>query len=86
VKLLAAASLFAGTSVLLEFLMVVALVGGAMGVAILAGARIGPEAAPAADGPAGTATTLRGRLRSGLPYGPAIAVGGLWVAARLAGA
>jgi prepilin peptidase CpaA len=70
---------------LLEFLTVVALVGGAMGVAILAGARIGP-AAPAAEGPAGAATTLRGRLRSGLPYGPAIAVGGLWIASRLAGA
>jgi len=80
VKLLAAASLFAGSTFLLEFLTVVALVGGAMGLALLAGAPIGPEA-PAAGG-----TTVRTRLRSGLPYGPAIAAGGLWVAARLLGA
>jgi len=80
VKLLAAATLFAGSSFLLEFLTVVALVGGAMGLALLAGAPIGPEAS-AADG-----TTVRTRLRSGLPYGPAIAAGGLWVAAHLLGA
>ncbi len=80
VKLLAAATLFAGSTFLLDFLTVVALVGGVMGVAILAGAPIGPTA-PAPDG-----TTMRTRLRSGLPYGPAIAAGGLWVAAHLAGA
>ena len=80
VKLLAAATLFAGSTFLLDFLTVVALVGGAMGIAILAGAPIGPMA-PAADG-----ATVRTRLRSGLPYGPAIAAGGLWVAAHLAGA
>lgn len=80
VKLLAAASLFAGSALLLDFLTVVALVGGAMGLAILAGAPIGPEA-PAADG-----VTVRTRLRRGLPYGPAIAAGGLWVAVHLAGA
>jgi prepilin peptidase CpaA len=80
VKLLAAASLFAGSAFLFEFLTVVAMVGGVMGLALLAGAPIGPEA-PAADG-----TTVRTRLRSGLPYGPAIAAGGLWVAAHLLGA
>lgn len=80
VKLLAAASLFAGSTFLLDFLTVVALVGGAMGLALLAGAPIGPEA-PADDG-----ATVRTRLRSGLPYGPAIAAGGLWVAAHLVGA
>jgi prepilin peptidase CpaA len=80
VKLLAAASLFAGSAFLLDFLTVVALVGGAMGLALLAGAPIGPEA-PAADD-----VTVRTRMRSGLPYGPAIAAGGLWVAAHLAGA
>ena len=77
---MAAASLFAGSTFLLDFLTVVALFGGAMGLAILAGAPIGPEAS-AADG-----TTVKTRLRSGLPYGPAIAAGGLWVAAHLAGA
>jgi prepilin peptidase CpaA len=79
VKLLAAATLFAGPALLPDFLIIVGLVGGAIGVAILAGVPIGP-AAPATDG-----TTVRRRLRNGLPYGPAIAAGGLWVAALLAG-
>jgi len=77
VKLLAASSLFAGPALMVDFLMVTALVGGLLGLAILAGAPIGPVA-PAGDG------TVRARLRSGLPYGPAIAAGGLWVAASLA--
>lgn len=77
VKLLAASSLFAGPGLLSDFLLVTALVGGALGVALLAGAPIGPVAA--APDPA-----VNTRLRSGLPYGPAIAAGGLWVAALLA--
>jgi prepilin peptidase CpaA len=76
VKLLAAASLFAGSARLVDFLVVTALVGGALGLAVLVGAPIGP-ATPATDG------TVRARLRSGLPYGPAIAAGGLWVVAAL---
>jgi len=76
VKLLAAASLFAGPALQLDFLTVTALVGGALGLAILAGAPIGPARAS-------TEGTLRTRLRGGLPYGPAIAAGGLWVAAAL---
>ena len=56
VKLLAAAGLFAGPGLMVDFLAVTALVGGA---------------------------TVRARLRGSLPYGPAIAVGGLWVAASL---
>ena len=85
VKLLAAASLFAGSTFLVEFLTVVALAGGAMAVAILAGAQIGPVA-PAGEGPSSDRTTVRTRLRGALPYGPAIAAGGLWVATHLAGA
>jgi prepilin peptidase CpaA len=76
VKLLAAASLFAGSAHLIDFLVVTAIVGGALGLAVLAGAPIGP-AAPTTEG------TVRARLRSGLPYGPAIAAGGLWVVAAL---
>jgi prepilin peptidase CpaA len=76
VKLLTAASLFAGLGLISDFLLVTALVGGALGVAVLAGAPVGPLA-PAAD------ATLRTRLRGGLPYGPAIAAGGLWVVAAL---
>jgi prepilin peptidase CpaA len=79
VKLMAAVGLFAGPALLLEFLTVMALAGGALGFAVLAGAPLG---AAAGRGEA----TVRARLRGGLPYGPAIATGGLWVAAlRVAG-
>jgi prepilin peptidase CpaA len=77
VKLAAAASLFAGPGLMLDFVTVTALVGGLLGVAILAGAPIG-RVASAGDG------TVRVRLRRNLPYGPAIAAGGLWVALALA--
>jgi prepilin peptidase CpaA len=77
VKLAAAASLFAGPGLMLDFVTVTALVGGFLGVAILAGAPIGPVASTG-DG------TARARLRGNLPYGPAIAAGGLWVALALA--
>jgi prepilin peptidase CpaA len=76
VKLLAAVSLFAGPQLLYGFLIITAIAGGLLGLAILAGAPIG-RPAMAGAGP------LRARLRSGLPYGPAIAAGGLWVAASL---
>ena len=70
VKLLAASSLFAGPALMPDFLMVTSLAGGVLGLAVLVGAPIGPVA------PAGHAT-IRLRLRGGLPYGPAIAAGGL---------
>ena len=73
VKLLSAASLFAGPTHQFDFLAVTAFVGGLLGLALLAGVPIGP--ARQFEG----STTLR----SGLPYGPAIAAGGLWVAASL---
>jgi prepilin peptidase CpaA len=77
VKLAAAVSLFAGPAQILDFVTVTAMVGGLLGVAILAGARIGPVASTAG-------CTVRARLRGPLPYGPAIAAGGLWVALALA--
>jgi prepilin peptidase CpaA len=80
VKLLAASSLFAGPALMFDFVMVTALAGGLLSIAILAGAPIGPVMPAASAGEA----TVRARLRSGLPYGPAIAAGGLWVAASLA--
>lgn len=79
VKLMAASSLFAGPALLFDFVMVIALSGGLLSLAILAGAPIGPAASATAAGDA----TVRTRLRSGLPYGPAIAAGGFWVAASL---
>ena len=77
VKLAAAASLFAGPGLMLDFITVTASVGGLLGVAILAGAPIGPVVSTG-DG------TVPARLRTNLPYGPAIAAGGLWVALALA--
>jgi prepilin peptidase CpaA len=76
VKLLAAASLFAGPALMADFLLVTAIVGGVLGAAILSGAPLGP-ARPASE------AALDTRLGRGLPYGPAIAAGGLWVAALL---
>ena len=76
VKLLAAISLFAGPLRLPGLLIITAIAGGVLGLAILAGAPIGRPAVAGAG-------TLRTRLRAGLPYGPAIAAGGLWVAASL---
>jgi prepilin peptidase CpaA len=76
VKLLAASSLFAAPTHLANFLMVTVLAGGIVALAVIAGAAVGPV------GERGEAT-LRDRLRGSLPYGPAIAVGGLWVAAIL---
>ena len=76
VKLLAAISLFAGPQRLPGLLIVTAIAGGLLGLAILAGAPIGRPVVAGAG-------TLRTRLRAGLPYGPAIAAGGLWVTASL---
>jgi prepilin peptidase CpaA len=73
VKLLAAVGLFAGPAGILDLLLVTALAGGLLGVAVLAGAPIGPVPTPG-----------EAALRRRLPYGPAIAAGGLWVASRLA--
>ncbi len=76
VKLSAAVSLFAGPQLLSSFLIITAIAGGLLALAILVGAPLGR---PAMAG----SVPLRARLRSGLPYGPAIAAGGLWVAASL---
>mgnify|MGYP003574965356 CR=1 FL=1 len=74
VKLATVVSLFAGPALILDFVAVTAVVGGLLAVAVLAGAPIGPVVASAGDG------TVWARLRCSLPYGPAIAVGGLWIA------
>lgn len=73
VKLLAAVALFAGPAGILDLALVTALTGGLLGIAVLAGAPIGPVSTPG-----------EAALRRRLPYGPAIAMGGLWVASRLA--
>lgn len=73
VKLLASVSLFAGPAHLLDLLAITILSGGVLAVGILAGLPIGHAAAPGG-------TSLRARLRGDMPYGPAIAAGGLWIA------
>lgn len=64
-KLLAAASLLAGPAYLVEFLLVVALAGGAVSLVVLSGLAMGVPQAPD-----------NGR-QPHVPYGPAIAAGGL---------
>lgn len=76
VKLMAAASMFAGLPQQLDFLTVTALAGGILALAMLAGAPIGPAGES-------SGAIVHARVRH-LPYGPAIAAGGLWVAALLA--
>jgi len=73
VKLLAAVGLFAGPAWIVDLMLVTALAGGLLGVAVLAGAPIGPAS-----------TRCEVALRRRLPYGPAITIGGLWVASKLA--
>lgn len=73
VKLLAAVALFAGPAGILDLMLVTALIGGVLGIAVMAGAPLGPVSTPG-----------EAALRRRLPYGPAIAVGGLWVASGLA--
>lgn len=76
-KLLAAIGLFAGPALVVDLLLVTALAGGLIGLAVMAGAPIGPASVRGE-------ATMRDRMRSRVPYGPAIAAGGLWVASRLA--
>jgi prepilin peptidase CpaA len=76
VKLVATTGLFAGPALMLDFVLVVAVAGGLLGVGVLMGVPLG--AAPASG-----AATARGRLSRRLPYGPAIAAGGLWLVAAL---
>ncbi len=66
VKLMASVALFAGPARLMDFMAITAVTGGVLGIAVLAGAPIGAAIADR-------------RVR--VPYGPAIAAGGLWLAA-----
>jgi prepilin peptidase CpaA len=75
VKLIAAIALWAGPALVLPFLFVVALAGGALSLVMLSAARLRPvlvrEAVPQ------PLSALR------VPYGVAVAAGGLFVASRL---
>jgi len=79
VKLLAAAALWAGPRGIADLLMVVAVAGGVVALAMLAAVRLSraPATAPSGE-PAPSAARQR------VPYGVAIAAGGLWSLAALA--
>jgi prepilin peptidase CpaA len=72
-KLMSAVALWAGQGLVLMFLFVMTMAGGVLAIAMLVRQRFAPAAAAAAVG-GGT---------TGLPYGVAIAAGGLMVAASL---
>lgn len=76
-KLLAAVALWAGPALIVPFVIVTAVVGGVFALVMLTPAR---TLLPAPPAPADAAP-----VRASLPYGVAIAAGGLFVAARLAG-
>lgn len=75
VKLLASTAVWAGPALVFELVAITALAGGILALAVMA-ARAFRK--PACAGPAETAAA------PALPYGVAIAAGGLYVAARLA--
>lgn len=83
VKLLAASTLWAGPGFMVQFLMFTALAGAVIGVAWLTPLRRLMPAAPGGENLAAMAG-LRARLRQPIPFGVAIATGGLCLAALLA--
>lgn len=82
-KLLSAASLFAGPVLVGEFLLVMALAGGGMALFMLCRHLRMRFAGPVGD--AGNQVIRNSLPTDKLPYGVAIAVGGIFVALRLAG-
>lgn len=80
VKLLAATALWAGSSQIVAFLLVTSLVGGVL-AGFIGGYRYfrpWPSGAIARD------DTMAVKLHASVPYGIAIASGGLWLAAQMA--
>lgn len=76
VKLAAATGLFAGPALIMDFVLITAVAGGLLGLGVLMGLPLGIVSGSGA-------ATARGRLNRRLPYGPAIAAGGLWLVAAL---
>lgn len=79
VKLFAAASLWAGPELFPTFLLVTAMTGAVMAVAVLAARRLRPHVAAPADAAGAPAQSPAAPPRAELPYGVAIATGGLAV-------
>src|SRR5262245_21828663 len=76
-KLMSAVALWAGPGLILTFLFVMTIAGGLLAIAVLLRQRLA-----ATVGKSGGAATVGERM-TGIPYGVAIAVGGLTVAANL---
>lgn len=81
-KLAAAVALWAGPSLIAEFLLVMALAGGAVALAIVGWRAINRKLIAVPFAPTSSEAA---RATADLPYGVPIAAGGLWVALRLAG-
>lgn len=81
IKLLAAVSVWAGTSYIFDFLIITGLVGGVLALIMLGSVRFGFAIALEKIGFHSGSKVLQGTV---LPYGLAIAAGGLVVAWRLA--
>jgi prepilin peptidase CpaA len=81
-KLTAAVALWAGTSLIIEFLLVMAVAGGAVALTALAWRAINRKLVAVPYAPASTEAA---KATADLPYGVPIAAGGLWVALRLVG-
>ena len=80
VKLMAATALWAGPDMAFDFLFVMAIAGGLLGLLMTSRARFGFAITLDAWGSTGVRDML---LSNVMPYGLAIAAGGLFVAARL---
>ncbi len=78
VKLMSAIALWAGPHLMLAFVLLTSVAGGLLSIAVLVAARLRPASEPA-SGP-----MRRSFFRTSVPYGAAIALGGLGVAANLA--
>jgi len=79
-KLLAAVALWLGWRTLVPFLLVMAIAGGVLGLALLAARRMAPDPAPP-----GRWWSLILSRQSGVPYGVAIAAAALFMLARFPG-
>ena len=88
VKLLTAATLWAGPLMFSELILVTALAGGALALVAVAQPRMTPILAQLRitwlpELPVTPAAPGKASLRTNIPYGVAIAAGGLWLATRL---
>ncbi len=83
IKLIAACALWAGTALILPFLVIVSLAGGALALGLVAGRAVAAKRRAVQPGTEGGALPV---MRQKIPYGLAIAAGGIFLLARHLGA